>query len=490
MGVTERKKTSVPLSKLFSYALGEGAVSITMNGIANFAMLYYTLALGLGAGYAGLALGITTFWDAITDPVMGHITDNTRSRFGRRHPYILLGGLVLALSFYLLWFLPGKFEGPLAIFWCILLINLLVRTAVTIFVVPYTALGFEICPEYTDRARLQGVRYFLNQVVNMMFGSFAFILFFKDSIDSSGNRVDGATIPGNYLMMGSVLTGATLVMILLCSWFTRGYAKDNRGEEVEGNGILAFRKDMSAIFHDKLAWFVFIFFGIVQLAILLMSQIQMFTYVFFMEFSAIEKTCIHGSGTLSFAFGALLLSRLVKRFDKKKAGYIGIWISMVGNLSLFFVFSSGLVAPKAEWMVAGFAIPLGTTLFGIFHGMWWGGCGILVPLATSMIADISEINQKRTGVLKDGAYAAVFSFFIKAASSLGLLITGWLLDWAGIVSGAEQQAPEAIRNIAMMTFLCGPTVLIFSVVILRKYPVDRSFMKKLEPRSVESQDPR
>jgi len=209
----------------------------------------------------------------------------------------------------------------------------------------------------------------------------------------------------------------------------------------------------------------------------------MFTYVLFMQFSDVEKGFVHGGGMLSFAIGALALSRLVKRFDKKKTGYIGSWISMVGGLSLFAVFSSGLVAPKAEWMVAGLAIPLGTVLFMVFQGMWWGGAGILVPLVTSMIADISEINFRRTGVLKDGSYAAVFSFFMKAAMSLGLLITGLLVDWAGIVPGAEQQSPEAIRNIAMMTFLCGPAVLVFSIGILRKYPVDRDFMERGGPEA-------
>lgn len=74
------------LGRIFGYALGEGAVSITMNGIANFAMLYYTQVLGLGAGYAGLALSITLLWDALTDPVMGHLTDNTRTRFGAACP--------------------------------------------------------------------------------------------------------------------------------------------------------------------------------------------------------------------------------------------------------------------------------------------------------------------------------------------------------------------------------------------------------------------
>ncbi len=473
----KQQKSSVSNLRIFGYALGEGAMSITMNGIANFAMVYYTLVLGLGAGMVGLALSITTLWDAVTDPVMGHVTDNTRSRFGRRHPYLLVGGVALALSFYLLWFLPAKFEEPMAIFWCILLTNLLVRTAVTVLVVPYTALGFEICPEYNDRARLQGIRSFLNQVVNILFGALAWPVFFKDGVAVDGSRVDGTTIPENYVSMNYVLTSAAFILIILCLFFTRMYAQDNRDTEMEGNSVKAFGKDMGSILKDRLAWNVFIFFGIAQLGMLLVSQIQMFTYVLFMQFSDVEKGFVHGGGMFAFAIGALALSRLVKRFDKKKTGYIGSWISMVGGLSLFAVFSSGLVAPKAEWMVAGLTIPLGTVLFMVFQGMWWGGAGILVPLVTSMIADISEINFRRTGVLKDGSYAAVFSFFMKAAMSLGLLITGLLVDWAGIVPGAEEQAPEAVRNIAAMTFLCGPAVLIFSIGILRKYPVDRKFME-------------
>ena len=74
-----------------------------MNSINGFAMLYYTEALGLSPALAGIAMSIAVFWDALSDPIMGHISDNTRSRFGRRHPYMLVGGLLMALSFYFIW---------------------------------------------------------------------------------------------------------------------------------------------------------------------------------------------------------------------------------------------------------------------------------------------------------------------------------------------------------------------------------------------------
>jgi len=474
------KKSKASLARLFGYALGEGAVSITMNGIANFAMLYYTQVLGLSAAYAGIALSITTLWDAVTDPVMGHITDNTRSRFGRRHPYLFWGGLALALSFFLLWALPGKFSTASGIFWCVLLINLVVRTAVTVFVVPYTALGFEICPDYVDRSRLQGIRYFLNQVTNLVFGAFAWSMFFRDRVAADGARIDGTLIHGNYLVMGIVLAAVTFIMILLSILSTRPYAADNRSERVEGNSLKAFFKDISNIFRDRLAWYVFGFFGVAQLAMLLTSQVQMFTYVHYMQFSSAEKTGVHGTGMIAFALGSICLSRLVRRFDKKVSGYIGMAISMAGGLALFAIFTGGLVNPLQKIELAGRTIPLAAVLFGLFQGLWWGGCGILVPLALSMIADISEINQKRTGLLKDGSYSAVFSFFLKAASSFGLLITGWMVTGAGIASGAEMQTAAAARNVSVMTFLCGPVIVLVSFFILRKYPVDRAYMEQLQ----------
>lgn len=472
-------KKKVSLVRIFGYALGEGATSITMNGIANFAMLYYTQVLGLSAAYAGIALSITTLWDAITDPVMGHVSDNTRSRFGRRVPYIFWGGFALAISFLLLWVLPGKFSGTSAIFLCILFINLAVRTAVTVFVVPYTALGFEICPDYEDRSRLQGVRYFLNQITNLVFGAFAWSMFFKDQVAEDGTRIDGTMIQGNYLTMGVTLAIVTMVMILMSIASTRKYAVDNRDMKVEGNDLKSFLHDIADIFKDRLARYVFGFFAVAQLAMLLTSQIQMFAYVNYMQFTAPEKTGVHGAGMVAFALGSLSLSRLVKRFDKKPTGYIGMAISLIGGLTLFAIFTGGMVEPGQTIVMGGRTIPLAVVLFGLFQGCWWGGCGILVPLALSMIADISAINEHRTGVLKDGSYSAVFSFFLKAAGSVGLLITGWLVTSAGIISGAETQTAEAARNISVMTFLSGPIVIVVSFLILRKYPVDRAFMENI-----------
>jgi len=472
----------LPTRDLWAYASGEGATSITMNGMANFAMLFYTQIMGMNPELVGLALFLATFWDAITDPLMGTITDRTNTRFGRRHPYMLIGGLVVCLAFVALWFIPESFRGETVLFSYLLVLNILVKTAFTVFVVPYTALGFEMCKAYDERARLQGIRYGFNMFMNILFGGFAWILFFPEVTTADGSIIDGTKLEANYLNMGVILGGVSLLLVLYCVYATYKYAekgdalKPNTGEDGSIVGhAKAFFHDLKDVYSDKLVWFVFGFFGLAQFSMMVVSQVQMFTYIEYMEFSAGQKTFVHTGGMVGFALGSLGLGRMVKRWDKKKTGIIAMIVSSAGGLGLFAVFTGGLLDPQAS--VAGF--PLAVAVFGVLQILWWGGCGILVPLATAMIADLSEVKKWQTGEVTEGRYAAGFSFFLKLANSLGLLVTGFILKSVGYVSGAEMQAPAAINNLAVTTFVAGPILMAVSFFVLRLYPLTHAKMSAI-----------
>lgn len=468
----------VSTARILGYVLGDGATAITMNGISNFGMLYYTQALGFGAAGVGIALSISLFLDALVDPIMGHITDNTRTRYGARLPYILFGGIALAVTYYLAWLLPMWTTS--AFFVCVLGTNLAIRLAMSVASIPYNALGFEICPQYEDRSRLQGIRMAFSQAINLIFGALAWSMFFRDKTGPDGSRIDGTSVVGNYMNMALVTSVCAVIFVLLCVAATRSYAKDNRGAHLEGNTIGAFWKDFTGILRDRVAWYVFAFFSVAQFAMLFVGQIQMLTYVFFMKLPADAKTMVHGGGMVAFAVGSLLQAWLTRRMDKKSAGYVGMFLSFAGGLSLYVMFMGGLLKPESSISLGGLAIPVGFIAFGLGQLLWWGGCGIMTPLGMSMVADLSEINFLKTGILKDGSYGAFFTFILKAALSLGLLLTGWAMDLAGIVSGATTQTPAAAYNIAVMTFLSGPALVVLSFFILRKYPVDRSYLKNLE----------
>ena len=478
VGLKTRTAKKLKLVELWSYASGEGATSITMNGIGNFAMLFYTQILGMSPEIVGIALFIATVWDAITDPLMGSISDRTSTRFGRRHPYMLIGGIFLALSFLAMWFVPESIRGEKMLFVYLLALNIIVRTAFTVFVVPYTALGFEMCKVDNDRARLQGVRYGFNMIINIIFGGLAWVLFFPDQLDGNGVTVDGTKIHGNYLHMGAVLAASTLLLILVCVYATYKYAEKGltkNDSEGMADHVRAFIHDLKDVYSDKLVWFVFGFFGLAQFSMMVVSQVQMFTYVEYMRFSAVEKTCVHTGGMVGFMLGSLCLGGLVKRLDKKKTGYLAMVIGSVGCLSLLLVFTGGLMDPQAK--INGF--PIAAAVFGILQFLWWFGCGIIVPLATAMIADLSLMKRLKTGEVTEGRYAAGFSFFMKAANAFGLLVTGYILKGVGYVSGAPTQTVETINHLALMTFIVGPILMVLSFSVLRLYPVTHQFMKAM-----------
>jgi len=474
-------KQKLPKRDLWAYASGEGATSITMNGIGNFAMLFYTQIMGLSPELAGIALSISTIWDALTDPVMGTISDRTSTRYGRRHPYMLVGGVLLAFCFLALWFVPEGFRGEKVLFGYLLALNILIRTVFTVFVVPYTALGFEMCKTDADRSRLQGVRYGFNMIVNVVFGAFAWVLFFRDGSAADGSRIDGTRIEANFRNMGAVLTVSALAMILICVVATYKYAEKGmvkQGKERFSSHVKAFVHDLKDVYSDRLVWMVFGFFGLAQFSMMVVSQVQMFTYVDYMQFTDAQKTFVHMSGMIAFMLGSLALGSLVKRLDKKKTGYLAMIISSVGGLGALIVFTGGVLHPQAT--AGGF--PLAVAVFGLLQVLWWGGCGIMVPLATSMIADLSEVKKWETGEVTEGRYAAGFSFFLKAANALGLFVTGYILKSVGYVSGAESQGIATVNHLALMTFITGPILMALSFFVLRIYPMSHNVMCALREK--------
>ena len=468
---------------MVKYSLGACTESLVINSFFGFSMLYYTKALGLAPEMAGIASFIAVLWDAISDPIMGHISDNTKSRFGKRYPYILLGGITMIVSFFFIWYVPDFFKTELAIgsfnistttmlFSYLVMMNLILRTAYTVFVVPYTALGFEICNEYTGRSKIQGIRNGLNMAANLLGPAMAWAVFFKNN---SGDIKD-TQVAQNYINMGAVFAVASVVFLALMLYFTAKYIKDSRDDETCHGNPGAFFKNMKEILSDKYPRWVFVFMFFVLLGIMLVAMLQMYVFDDFMKLDGMQKTITHGGTMVGMGLGSLSLAVFVRRFDKKGAIYIAVMWSVFCELILALLFLTGFMKPGQA--LGGF--PIAFVLFAFFHGAYWFGNGILMPVAISMMADVSEIHKIKDGVNKDASYAAMFSFAVKVASSVGLLIGGYCLSWTGFVSGAEAvQTPESVWRVCALTFVVGPLTSLAALGLISKYPVTKQFIEDL-----------
>ncbi len=469
---------------MFIYALGEGANSLVMNGVFAFAMIYYTKALGLDPFLAGIAMAVSMFWEAVSEPLMGHISDNTRSRWGRRHPYMVFGGLLMSVCCYLILAVPETFRAsPWMTFWYLLAINLILRAGLTMFFIPYLALGFDICTDYQGRSRLQAIRAIFSMIANLAGPALAWAVFFQDR-----NGVRGTTVPANYMHMGIVFAVATAGFLIFVVAGTYHLIEDTRMIKRKNGGhfFKFFFRNLGQIILDVNSRWVVAFLLLSSVGTVWVASLQVFVYDDFMKFSANQKTLAHGSTMVALALGAFLSMGLAQRFDKRTAMLLGSLVSVTGNGMLAVIFLTGLLSPGATWFAGGMTIPMALCVFVAFHASYWLGMGIMGPTVVSMMADVAEIHLLQTGIKKEGGYAAVFSLTGRLASAVGLMATGYGLHWIDyqVVAGGEvvTQSGPAIWRLGVLMFVGGVFMCLLALLAIWKYPVTR---QRLEEMRVE-----
>jgi GPH family glycoside/pentoside/hexuronide:cation symporter len=468
--VSDKPRTA-SFPNMLGYGLGECANSLVMNGLFGFAMLYYTEALRLSPALAGIAMSVSVFWEAVTDPVMGYVSDRTRHRFGRRHPWMLAGGLLMALCFYFLWDVPEVLHGrAMPLFAYLVTMNLLLRTGLTMFFIPYMALGFELTPDYEGRSKIQAVRQVMNMAANFAGPALAWSVFFRDSAGPDGAKILGTAVPQNFVHMGAVFSLATVVFVLVTLWLTRGWITDTRSAPVAaGDGLRHFWTEMRGIVTDLNARWVLAFIFFACVAMVLVSSLQMYVYVYFMGFGPEQKSIAHGSTMIGMAAGAALSAWIAKRLDKKGAVLVGGALSVLCNGMLAALFLTG-------WVPTGTLTAL--VLFVAFHATFWLGNGILLPTGVAMMADVAELYRRRSGVNRDGAYSAVFSLSMRLAISFALMASGWTLSAIGFSADAAQgsHTAQTVWRLGAATFLAGPVMCLLALAAVARYPLSREMI--------------
>ena len=196
-------------TKKSAWAIGSVADVYMANALNYLAFQIYNMGLGVDPRMLGWALGLPRIWDALTDPLMGNFSDNTRTRFGRRRPYILIGAILCAIMFALIWCPPTGWS-PTAIGWYFMGMVFLYYTAYTVFVVPWGALGLELTTDYNERTRVQAYRTVFQGIGAMGLGAM-WVLAQKWG---GGNDVVGVRYVG--LAVGALILVCGIIPAIFC----------------------------------------------------------------------------------------------------------------------------------------------------------------------------------------------------------------------------------------------------------------------------------
>lgn len=415
----------------WSYAIGNMPFSIKDAAFVNFVVFYYTQVLGLSGTLTGLAMFIALSWDAISDPVVGSWSDTLRTRWGRRHPLLVAGGVPTAFLFLAL-FNPPDGLDDIAIFIWLLGVSILLRTFLTIYFIPYSAMGAELSTDYDERTVIAKARVTMAWLAGMLLPAIGFALIFQAEGD-----VDGRLVQANYIEYGvlsAVLAGITAS---ICVWGTRSTIPQlpQASDTHESFRLLRPITDMRVAFSNRkflLVTCAGLAFGI---AAGVYTTLSLYIGTYFWELSTDQLAGMVIPGFVATLLGFVVLSRIGQRMDKPRM----LWAACV-LLAVNVVVSLGarlLGFLPANGTLSIYLWVLGTAGVGVFAVV------TLQVVTASLTADLLDEQELATGLRQEGVFFAAGAFLSKATTGLGAMLAGVVIDLVGLAPGLE---PGAVKE--------------------------------------------
>lgn len=440
-----------------AYGLGQLAEGLKNGALGTFIVFYYSQVLGMPGTLAGLAVGASLIVDAITDPLAGSISDHFRSRWGRRHPFMVASMLPMAICFFLLFAPPVRGDWPLFV-WLLVFTNL-TRTAMTFYHVPHLALGAELTDDFSGRVSLVGFRMFFRILGGALAPMIGFQYFFAATPEFQVGQLNEAAY-GPFAITLAVLMVAS---IAISAWGTRQFIPLLSMPPAEGPvGVMGalgrtFR-DMRAAM--RLASFRWLFSGVlfVFLMIGINNALDLYIFTYFWELSSADLVILMPAYAAGLMLGVLLGPAFARRVGKRGALLFGtVWWAVLEVapvtlrlLGLFPENDSDVLVPLL--FVIRFVQAVGAAQANVAFG--------------AALADIVDENELATGRRQEGIMFSTSSFSAKFATGMGSFVAGIALDLISWPRGqairtAADVPPETIFHLGLVY---GPMVLGFSVV--------------------------
>ncbi len=413
-------------------AYGTGAfVNNLLAAASGGMMIVLNLGLGMNPALVGLLGALPRLTDAFTDPVMGFISDNTRSRWGRRRPFIFVGALAASLFFALLWQLPrGHSETFYFVFF--LVGSILFYIGYTVFATPWVALGYELTPDYHERTRLMGTQNFIGQLAYVVSPWFLWIMTYEGFFP---DQVSGAA--GLAIIIAVVAAGLGILPAVLLRERMQSLAQaeaDAARKSAEKGGlrsnVVQFFKGFGVTLSSgpfmKLCLATFLVFN----GFMLIASFQFYVIIYYVcgGDQNIGAKYAGYAGTVgaicTFAVVAFV-TWLATRIGKRHAFFLATGLSIVGY---------GL-----KWVCYNPDIPLLVVLPAPLMAFGLGGLFTLMP---SMIADVVDSDELKTHQRREGMFGSIFWWMVKLGMSAALAGGGYLLNATGfdVALGGDQTA--------------------------------------------------
>lgn len=448
-----------------AFATGDAVDGIINWGVTAFAFYYLTAVCGLSGTITGAILAISITIDAVADPLIGSISDNTRSRWGRRLPYMFVAASPGALAFGLLFSIPAiEAEWLLALY--VGAVLLLLRISMSFYFLPYAALGAELATEYTERSVLFAFRWFFNCFGNLILLVLAYWVFLRG--DDLSNREA-------YVGFGWTCAAVALIAALTAAFG----ALPLRGRlrvvtQTSRPGLAQLAREMREVMRNRSFWHLFVCVLLFWTSAGVATTLGIHVNLYFWELPATVIATLPLVNLAGWGLAIPAAAMLHKVFEKRDVAMVGL------------VFACALQLFPAPMRILGL-LPEGQSLYvllGIiaFLGGVVGTCALVSW--GSMMADAADEHEMLFGSRREGLYFAGLALSFKAAAGLGGLLAGVALDairFPDVAAlGAGVLTPDIVRNLGLVQ---GPVAAVLGIVgalALTGYAINQKELARIQ----------
>ena len=438
----EQKKLKLGTKIGFGAADLGGNLFFTAMGF--WTLNYLTDTVGLSAAAAGGAVMVGKLWDAVTDPMMGFISDRTRTRWGRRRPYLLFGAVPLALTMWLFFTNPHIGSQAWLTIWAAIALCSL-NTAYTVVNIPYSSLTPELTKDYHERSSLNGFRFGF-AVIGTILGAGAVLPLVG---------IFGADRSSGFSFMGAVLGFLMAVSTLVTFFSVREPDHSHEPKPTE-----KFFPTFLAVFRNKPYVILLLTYALNLTALNFVQGILVYYFKYIYRDEALTTLAMILLLVTAMVFIPVSV-KVSKRIGKKRTYQICFAILASACLVIYFLghrLGSGFFL--AMMVYAGIGI----------------GFGYVAPWA--MVPDTIEFDAVRTGNRKEGAFYGMWTFTSKVGTSLAIALTGLILGAAGYAANLPEQGASALSAIRLIIGPIPAVVFIAAMILIERYPIDEKTYKK------------
>ncbi len=515
MSSINNTRTKVPFQQKAAFGAGHFVLNLLPGVLGVYLQVFLLTAFGMDPVWAGLLGGLPRVFDALTDPLMGFISDNTTSKWGRRRPYIFSGAIISGILFILMWQLDENASQTFN-FWYVMILQILFLVGNTMFATPLVGLGYEMTSDYNERTRLMSFANSMGQIAWIIVPWLYVIIPDTNTFDNPAQGVRTMAV-----IVGVVCTVFGILPAIFCKGIDSSLMKNRKAISLKtlAANFVELWVSIKQVSKNKpfmrLCGATFLVFNGFQLV----AAFSVFIIVFYMNQGSWEQ-----AGTWPAWFNSLnaiitaflvipIISKMATKWGKRNAFLISTLLSIIGyslkwwgfdielnnsfNQTSFAQGLNNVVATIFDFLNP-FLESVGMTWFSIdvSNGIPWlifvpiplfaFGMGGLFTLMMSMTADVCDLDELNNGMpRKEGTFGAIYWWMVKLGQALAIILSGVILKVVGFDQNTTVQSIETMTRLRIADIIVPATTAALAMLVMWNYSLSGKRAKEIKEELVK-----